>query len=125
MNTGDKVRYRVHGVVNDRDGGLEVDQDHTSAWTPWMELRGAVGNGLGCFFNRGLVMSQFMARYLRRLKQELGTDDDDVVLRHFKGTLQQHDFADSRVPYRGPRGENDGLARGDREWKWTCLWRAL
>ncbi len=91
VNTGDKVRYRVHGVVTDHDGGLEVDQDHTSAWTPWMELRGAVGNGLECFFNRGLVMSQFMARYLRRLKQELGTDDDDVVLRHFKGTLQQHD----------------------------------
>jgi len=91
VNSGDRVRYRVHAVITDHDGGLEIDQDHTSAWTPWLDLQGAVGNGLECFFNRGLVMSQFMARYFRRLQQELGTEDENEVLRHFKDTLEDHD----------------------------------
>jgi phosphatidylserine/phosphatidylglycerophosphate/cardiolipin synthase-like enzyme len=91
VNTGDKVRYRAHAVVTDHDGGLEIDRQHTSAWTPWLQLRGDVAQGLECYFNRGLVMSQFMARYLRRLGQEIGAENEAAVLRHFRETIGRHD----------------------------------
>jgi phosphatidylserine/phosphatidylglycerophosphate/cardiolipin synthase-like enzyme len=91
VNTGDTVRYRVSPVLTDHDGGLELDQTRQSPWTKWLSLSGAVDKELEVYFNRGTVMSQFAARYLKKFQQEIGEPDMDKVLRAFKATLEKHD----------------------------------
>jgi len=48
--------------------GSSYKKGPASAWTPWATLSPDAGEGFSCFFNRGLVLSQFVARYLRDKK---------------------------------------------------------
>jgi phosphatidylserine/phosphatidylglycerophosphate/cardiolipin synthase-like enzyme len=88
-NTGDTVSYRVIPVVRNSGGKLELLESHASDWSPAKTL-GAIAEGpFRSFFNRGFVMSQFMARYLKErglnLKQfkETISDKDDKTIREF------------------------------------------
>ena len=66
VDVGNQVRYRVTAMVRDATGALAPGV--ASAWTPWLSLTSDCGDGFYCYFNRGLVLSQFVARYIRDKK---------------------------------------------------------
>jgi phosphatidylserine/phosphatidylglycerophosphate/cardiolipin synthase-like enzyme len=81
-NTGDTVSYRVVPIVRRRAGAaLERLDVEASPFSDPITL-GTVPAGSKCqaFFNRGFVMSQFMARYLR---------DNHLTLAQFKQQIQE------------------------------------
>ncbi len=49
----------------DTVGGRPYKKGVASDWTPWVTMSADAGGGFSCFFNRGLVLSQFVARYLK------------------------------------------------------------
>lgn len=94
---GHKVAYRVVARVKDAGGAL-VDGP-ASDWTPMLELSADCGNGISAYFNRGFVLSQFMARYMKKhgltledLKKkaiEIGTLVDDEARLFLGGELRK------------------------------------
>jgi phosphatidylserine/phosphatidylglycerophosphate/cardiolipin synthase-like enzyme len=67
VDVGNEVRYRVTAMIDD-GSGRPYKKGAASAWTPWATLSADTGGGFLCFFNRGLVLSQFVARYLKEKK---------------------------------------------------------
>jgi len=67
VNVGHEVRYRVTAMIDD-GGGRPYTKGPESVWTPWIKLSCDAGKGFSCCFNRGLVLSQFVAGYLRDKK---------------------------------------------------------
>lgn len=65
VDVGDAVRYRVTAML-DAGAGRPFERGATSRWTRWARLSPNAGGGFSCYFNRGLVLSQFVARYLRQ-----------------------------------------------------------
>jgi hypothetical protein len=90
VDAGDRVRYRIVPMVHD---GSELRQasNERSKWSPWLELSAAAGPGTSVFFNRGLVISQFMARYLERLRLDHGLKTRRDALVVFKKSLSRHE----------------------------------
>jgi phosphatidylserine/phosphatidylglycerophosphate/cardiolipin synthase-like enzyme len=88
---GDKVRYRATPMIH-KPGGLVQDMSGASGWTPWVDLTGDAGDGISSYFNRGLVISQFMARYLDELRQKKGLASMDATLAAFKKSLDEHEL---------------------------------
>ncbi|HTO54217.1 MAG TPA: phospholipase D-like domain-containing protein [Myxococcota bacterium] len=90
VNLGDTVRYRVVPMIH-TGGQLQQQLDERSEWTGWITLTGDAGDTMSSYFNRGLVLSQFMGRYLEdlRVKEGLATIDD--ALKSFKKSLDVHD----------------------------------
>jgi phosphatidylserine/phosphatidylglycerophosphate/cardiolipin synthase-like enzyme len=87
---GDVVRYRVTPMV--RTGGtLQELVSERSGWTDWTQLSGGKERGFSSFFNRGLVISQFMARYLEKLRVEKGLATRKEALAAFKKTIDKHE----------------------------------
>lgn len=90
MNSGDRARYRVAPVVElDSHRGIEVGL--RSDWTPWVDLSTATADGFSVSFNRGLVISQFMSRYLSDLRRREGLDTTEQALASFKRSLENHE----------------------------------
>ncbi|AKU99853.1 Phosphatidylserine/phosphatidylglycerophosphate/cardiolipin synthase [Labilithrix luteola] len=91
VNQGDVVRYRVVPMLFSQ-GKLSQALDMRSNWTPWLTLSEEAGDKTNLLFNRGLVISQFMSRYLEdlRVKEGLGTLDD--ALGAFKKSLDDHEL---------------------------------
>src|SRR4029077_8997958 len=67
VDVGAQVRYRVTAMIDDGSGGPHK-KGGVSKWTPWAKLSADAGGGFSCFFNRGLALSQFVARYLKEKK---------------------------------------------------------
>ncbi|GCB02243.1 phosphatidylserine/phosphatidylglycerophosphate/cardiolipi n synthases and related enzymes [Sulfuriferula multivorans] len=67
VNVGNEVRYRVTAMIDD-GSGRPYKKGVASNWTPWATLTPDAGGGFSCYFNRGLVLSQFVARYLKDKK---------------------------------------------------------
>jgi len=88
-NTGDTVSYRVIPVIRNSAEKLELLESHASGWSPAKTLGAKAKGPFRPFFNRGFIMSQFMARYLKErglnLKQfkETIRDKDDKTIREF------------------------------------------
>lgn len=61
---GDEIAYRVVARVKGADGKLT--DGPSSDWTPMLKLSPDCGAGVSAFFNRGFVLSQFMARYMAK-----------------------------------------------------------
>jgi phosphatidylserine/phosphatidylglycerophosphate/cardiolipin synthase-like enzyme len=91
VNPGDSIRYRVCPVVR-VDGALHELMNECSEWTDWTGLSSGNKDGYSFYFNRGLVISQFMSRYLEdlRVKQGLATRKD--ALKAFKESLDDHEL---------------------------------
>lgn len=90
VNNGDTVRYRVCPVV--RQGQtLQPLLAERSSWTPWQTLGGGTRDGYAAFFNRGLVISQFMSRYLEKLRVAQGLSSTKQALKAFKDSLDDHE----------------------------------
>lgn len=84
INEGDTARYRVTPVVRNGDGSLKRLDSRHSAWASGREP----STTYRAFFNRGYVMSQFIARYLEETKQSLS---------QFKDTISEEDEQTIRV----------------------------
>ena len=89
VSAGDVVRYKVVPVlIDERTGRRAQAESQASAWSKW---RGAPAGDVRFepFFNRGYVISQFMARWLRKRGQSLDefkrtvSDAEDRTIRHF------------------------------------------
>jgi phosphatidylserine/phosphatidylglycerophosphate/cardiolipin synthase-like enzyme len=91
VNSGDRVRYRVVPVMQS-SGALHEDVGLRSKWSKWTELSGEAGDGFAAYFNRGLVISQFMARYLDDLRRKKGLETRDEALKEFKKSLDEHEL---------------------------------
>lgn len=91
VNLGDTVRYSVCPVVL-KSGVLTPLQSDCSPWTPWRTLSGGKQDGYAAFFNRGLVISQFMARYLAQLRKTEKLSSTKDALTAFKRDLGQHEL---------------------------------
>lgn len=89
-NLGDEVRYRVCPIVHERGKLLELTSEQ-SAWTAWNTLTGSANDGFSSFFNRGLVISQFMARYLEDLRRKEGLQTRKQALAEFKKSITHHE----------------------------------
>ena len=63
VDSGDEVRYRVTAMI-DSGAGRPYQHGAVSRWTRWARLTPMAGGGFSCYFNRGIVLSQFVARYL-------------------------------------------------------------
>jgi phosphatidylserine/phosphatidylglycerophosphate/cardiolipin synthase-like enzyme len=90
MDLGGRACYRVTPVIRDSVGTLQLAIDLRSDWTKELLLTGEVGDGMECYFNRGLVISQFMSRYLHNLQNQTGKTWPQT-LKLFKDTLEQHE----------------------------------
>jgi phosphatidylserine/phosphatidylglycerophosphate/cardiolipin synthase-like enzyme len=88
-NTGDTVSYRVIPVIRNAGGKLELVEAQASDWSPERTLGTSAEGKFKPFFNRGFVMSQFMARFLAEKKLSLAqfkkriSDQDDKTIRRF------------------------------------------
>lgn len=92
-NNGDTVRYRVTPMVHsDEDEKLQELVTDQSDWTEWLTLSGGKSDGYSSFFNRGLVISQFMARYLEDLRRKEGLETRKDALKAFKDSLSDHEL---------------------------------
>ncbi len=63
VNPGDEVAYRVAPMVGPADALKEAD-DQASPWSPTVEIGAETEGRAACFFNRGIVASQWLARLL-------------------------------------------------------------
>ena len=63
VNPGDEVAYRVAPMIGPADALKEAD-DQASPWSPTVEIGAETEGRAACFFNRGIVASQWLARLL-------------------------------------------------------------
>jgi phosphatidylserine/phosphatidylglycerophosphate/cardiolipin synthase-like enzyme len=89
-NLGDEVRYRVTPMLR-TNGTLRELVSEQSEWTEWTTLSGGEEGGFSSFFNRGLVISQFMARYLEDLRVKKGLETRLQALTAFKKSIGNHE----------------------------------
>jgi hypothetical protein len=61
---GDTITYRV--VARVLGAGGELEDGPSSDWSRTLTLSADCGDGVSVHFNRGFVLSQFMARYMQR-----------------------------------------------------------
>ena len=74
MNSGDKVSYQVAPVIQKGDADAEVDESLASGFSQEVELTGDVSDSFECYFNRGMVISQFMSRFFKGDFSKKSTD---------------------------------------------------
>jgi phosphatidylserine/phosphatidylglycerophosphate/cardiolipin synthase-like enzyme len=92
---GDKVAYQVVPVIAAASGAGNPDMALASPKSNIVTIAAEAGSGFQCFFNRGILLSQFMAKYignvnsdaaLKKFKQELNADpDSENKIRTFLG----------------------------------------
>jgi hypothetical protein len=93
-NTGDTVSYQVVPITRSAAGVLEPRQADASAWSK-PQVLGVMQGDFEPFFNRGFVISQFMARYLKergltlaQFKQQVSEADDTTIRGFLSGDLR-------------------------------------
>ena len=88
VGPGDQVAYRVAPMVGSADA-LTEDDANASAWSEVVEIGAETAGRISCFFNRGIVASQWLARLLpdahpdQALRQIIATPGDRI--RNFLG----------------------------------------
>lgn len=94
-NAGDTVSYRVTPVLRDAQGKLTLDNGSASGWSQARVLGRQTKSEFKPFFNRGYVMSQFMARYLKdkkltlsAFKKQISDQDESTIRRFLSGDLR-------------------------------------
>jgi len=74
------VAYQVVPVVASGTSAPELREDLASPISNNVTISGAAGDGFECYFNRGMILSQFMAHYLKG-------DFSPAALKKFKAAL--------------------------------------
>ncbi|MBW4519873.1 MAG: hypothetical protein KME16_09270 [Scytolyngbya sp. HA4215-MV1] len=94
-NTGDTVSYRVIPVIRNDDQTLELLESHASDWSAPKVLGTSPQGVFKPFFNRGFVISQFMAKYLakqnlslQQFKAQISDKDDRTIREFLSGDLR-------------------------------------
>ena len=88
VNPGDEVAYRVSPMIGPADALKEADEQ-ASPWSPTVEIGAETEGRAACFFNRGIVASQWLARLLpedhpsTKLAKVIATPGDKI--RNFLG----------------------------------------
>ncbi|SCB30017.1 phospholipase D-like domain-containing protein [Rhizobium hainanense] len=83
VNPGDIVAYRVSAIIGP-ETALQESADHVSDWSDAMQIGAETSGHVSCYFNRGIVASQWLARALpeeaptTKLKKAIGTPDDPI-----------------------------------------------
>jgi hypothetical protein len=77
---GDKVSYQVVPVIASGNAKGSPREDLKSPMSNTVTITGQIDAGFECYFNRGIVLSQFMARFL-------GGDESPAALKKFKDSL--------------------------------------
>ena len=77
-NSGDTVQYRVVPIVPNDAGALLPMNAASSDWSPSVHLGTDPNAMYRPFFNRGFVISQFMARYLKENNLTLAQFKDQI-----------------------------------------------
>ena len=80
VDQGAQVRYCVTPMFGHGAGELAGDPARASNWTDWITCSGSGDGSAQVFFNRGIIMSQFIAR-------EVGSPPTLEGIRKFKATL--------------------------------------
>ncbi|WP_425218127.1 hypothetical protein [Tumidithrix helvetica] len=93
-NTGDIVSYRVIPVIRNKNQKLELWESHASDWSQ-PKLLGTNQGSFKPFFNRGFVISQFMAKFLaeqnlslKKFKDRISEKDDRTIREFLSGDLR-------------------------------------
>jgi phosphatidylserine/phosphatidylglycerophosphate/cardiolipin synthase-like enzyme len=87
-NNGDTVSYQIIPVTRAATGELNLFNAEASDWSPPKTLGETAASKFKAFFNRGFIMSQFMARYLIEKNQTLA---------QFKNTIKNKDDKNIRL----------------------------
>lgn len=95
VGMGDSAQYRVVPVVRAKSGELEPLEDLTSEWSDAPLNPNDSPTPYWAYFNRGYVMSQFMARYLAekkksldKFKETIRSEDDQEIRGFLSGDLR-------------------------------------
>jgi len=65
VNSGDQVAYQAVPVIQPEGADAAPDEEQASPFSDTVELTGQINDTFECYFNRGLVISQFMSRLLK------------------------------------------------------------
>ncbi|MBV9115870.1 MAG: hypothetical protein JOY63_00740 [Acetobacteraceae bacterium] len=88
VNPGDQVAYRVTPMIGSA-GALQQADGQASGWTETVSIGAETDGRASCFFNRGIVASQWLARLLpqqspsTKLSTAIATPDNPI--RNFLG----------------------------------------
>jgi phosphatidylserine/phosphatidylglycerophosphate/cardiolipin synthase-like enzyme len=88
VNPGDQVAYRVTPMLGSA-GALTEDAANASPWSEVVEIGAETSGRVSCYFNRGIVASQWLARLLpeahpdQKLREIIATPGDKI--RNFLG----------------------------------------
>lgn len=92
--TDHTVSYQVVPMVRDAAGALAALDDQASAWSTPRALDAAAGGRFQPFFNRGFLISQFMARFLadkhltpKQFKTNIESTDEEQIRTFLSGQL--------------------------------------
>lgn len=83
VNPGDIVAYRVSAMVG-TETALQESADHVSDWSDAMQIGAETSGHVSCYFNRGIVASQWLARLLpeeaptTKLKKAIANPEDPI-----------------------------------------------
>lgn len=91
----DTVSYQVLPVVRDSSGALATVTDQASEWSTPRSLAPGADTRFQAFFNRGFVISQFMAHYLaekhltpKQFKLGIQSQDEQAIRTFLSGDLR-------------------------------------
>lgn len=94
-NIGDTVSYRIIPVIRTDAGALTLLNTEASVQSPERTLGATLTGKYKPFFNRGFVMSQFMARYLKeegltlaQFKDQIRNENDKTIRHFLSGDLR-------------------------------------
>ena len=97
-NKGDKVSYQVVPVIQHGSDAAQPDESQASPFSEEVELTGQVSKAFECYFNRGIIMSQFMSHFLKgnlsndslaKFKASLNDEQENKIRLFLGGDLRQ------------------------------------
>jgi PLD-like domain len=87
---GDKVAYQVAPVIAPGAGAGSANEALISAPSNAVTITGEVDAGFECYFNRGIILSEFVAKYL-------GNDTSPAALKKFKDSLNADPDGENKI----------------------------
>lgn len=102
-NNGETVRYRICAMTLPPDapspGSVELTEIADTDWSPPIQVEAYAGDGVYAYFNRGAVMSQYVARIAR--KNQWGANEIKDHIKDFQEPLRRFLSGELRVALLG------------------------